>query len=120
MGLDNWADLFRRSPFRGTPPYVLLRAARRIFVQARFGSGYEPERMATYLGKPFSYPADSIIGAEVGAGNEWDRVLRTVAQELLPEREPVVCDVGTNLGASLLQILAARPQARVRAFEPSN
>jgi FkbM family methyltransferase len=51
-------------------------------------------------------------------GYEWDAALRPIADGLLPP-EPAVCEVGSNIGASLLQVLAARPQARALALEPS-
>jgi FkbM family methyltransferase len=72
-----------------------------------------------YLGRPFSYPADSIIGRQIAAGGEWDSLLRPIASTLLIDESPVICEVGSNIGASLLQMLAAKPAARALAFEPS-
>jgi FkbM family methyltransferase len=65
------------------------------------------------------YPADSLIGRFLEAGKKLDRVLRTIEEELILEEEPVICEVGSNIGASLLQILAAKPRAYILAFEPS-
>ncbi len=85
---------------------------------ARVGdAAKEPERVTTYLGSRFVYPAGSWIGAQVAAGAGWTRALRDVAG-LLDETACVV-DIGGNVGASLLQMLAARPTARAIAIEPS-
>jgi hypothetical protein len=65
------------------------------------------------------YPVDSLIGRFLEAGKEWDRIFRTLVEELVLEEEPVICEVGSNIGASLLQVLAAKPQAYILAFEPS-
>jgi hypothetical protein len=72
-----------------------------------------------YLGRPFHYPTDSIIGQQIGSGGEWDSVLRPIVRVMLPDEAPVICEVGSNIGASLLQILTVKPEARVIAFEPS-
>ncbi len=82
--------------------------------------GLEPVREVVYLGHLFSYPRDSLIGKVIAGGGEWDALLRTVVATMIPTERPLICEVGSNLGASLLQILAAKPQARVVAFEPSN
>ncbi len=81
--------------------------------------GTVPARETLYLGHPFLYPYNSTIGDLVGRGQEWDPVLRKEASALLPGAQPTICEVGSNIGASLLQILAAKPHARVVAFEPS-
>ena len=88
-------------------------------VVAGIEMGSVPTRETLYLGRPFVYPYESGICESIARGNEWDAVLRTVVLELLPGEEPTICEVGTNIGASLLQILAAKPHARVVAFEPS-
>lgn len=99
--LRSWLRLRRR--------YRLLRYALRL----------EPELTVEYLGHPFSYPSGSMIGAYVAAGGAWDGILRDLAAELLPE-EPTICEVGSNIGASLLQILSGRPRANSVAIEPSD
>jgi len=82
--------------------------------------GSIPTVATTYLGHPFVYPSDSLIGAAfIDKGKEWDVVLRSIVPVLLPKEEPVICEVGSNIGASLLQILAVKPRARVLACEPS-
>jgi FkbM family methyltransferase len=82
--------------------------------------GLEPIRTTTYLGHPFAYPADSFIGQQIARGGAWDPILRTVATALLPSDAPTICEVGSNIGASVLQIVAAKPHAEIYAFEPSN
>lgn len=72
-----------------------------------------------YLGHPFEYPYDSFIGRHIANGGTWDDTVRIVADVFLPEHGAQICDVGSNIGASLLQIYAVRPDARVTAFEPS-
>lgn len=73
-----------------------------------------------YLGKPFVYPTDSLIGRFLEAGRGWDSFLGLLLPGLVEEEEPVVVEVGSNIGASLMQILAAKPKARVVCFEPSD
>ncbi len=73
--------------------------------------------VATYLGQRFIYPACSWIGAQIRGGAEWTPVLRDLAGLL--EEDACIVDVGSNVGASLLQMLAVRPAARAVAIEPS-
>ena len=73
--------------------------------------------VATYLGQRFVYPARSRIGAQIGSGAEWTPALRDLAG--LVEENACIVDVGSNVGASLLQMLAVRPAARAIAIEPS-
>lgn len=79
----------------------------------------EPVWETSYLGRPFVYPYDSLIGGIIERGEEWDAVLPMIVSALLLEDEPMICEVGSNIGASLLQILSAKPRARVLALEPS-
>ncbi len=74
-------------------------------------------RVATYLGQRFVYPASSWIGAQISSGTEWTPALRDLAG--LVEDDAWIVDVGSNVGASLLQMLAVRPAARAIAIEPS-
>lgn len=83
------------------------------------GSGEVPVAVTAYLGKPFVYPRGSLVGEHIGGGGSWDAILGRIAS-LLPGDAPLVCEVGANIGASLLQILAAKPSARVISFEPSS
>jgi FkbM family methyltransferase len=82
--------------------------------------GWVPCHVVQYLGKPFLYPTGSEVGVAIARGWEWDKVLRSLLERLVPEQQPVLCEVGSNIGASLLQILAAKPGARVLSFEPSD
>lgn len=96
--------------------------------------GYEPDRatasrliadqeiparhlVATYLGQRFIYPAYSWIGAQISSGAEWTPILRDLAGLL--EEDACIVDVGSNVGASLIQMLAVRPAAQAIAIEPS-
>src|SRR5438132_13844956 len=81
--------------------------------------GLEPIRTVTYLGHRFRYPADSIIGQVIADGGAWDPLLHTVAKALLSSEAPRICEVGSNIGASTLQLLAAKPRAEIYAYEPS-
>jgi FkbM family methyltransferase len=82
--------------------------------------GWVPSRTTTYLGRPFVYPFDSVIGRQIARGEQWDDVLATIIPALLPVDDPVICEVGSNIGASLLQIKKVKSAAHVLAFEPSN
>lgn len=73
-----------------------------------------------YLDKPFVYPTESLIGPFLEAGRGWDAVLAKIVPALVVEENPVIVEVGANIGASLMQILAAKPGARVVCFEPSD
>jgi FkbM family methyltransferase len=84
------------------------------------GVGRQKVRTTTYLGHDFEYPFDSIIGRHIARGGDWDHALRVAADVFLPREGARVCDVGSNIGASLLQIYAVRPGASVTAFEPSS
>jgi FkbM family methyltransferase len=84
------------------------------------GHGCVPSGVASYLGFPFHYPRDNLLGAHIAGGHEWDGIFRTTLPALLPQSDPSICEVGSNIGASLLQILAAKPEARVIALEPGD
>jgi FkbM family methyltransferase len=103
---------------------VTRRAAPRLGIRRRLRAlryrlGLEPIREVSYLGHSFRYPRDSVIGNAIAQGLEWDAVLRAVVATMLLKDQPVICEVGSNLGASLLQILAVKPRAHVVAYEPS-
>jgi FkbM family methyltransferase len=78
------------------------------------------ERLAStpYAGATFFYPSRSIIGRAIAEGRGWDVTLPRIVDALLPE-DPVVIEVGSNIGASLVQIKRARPSAVVHCCEPS-
>lgn len=70
-----------------------------------------------YEGLVFSYPSESMVGRYVAAGG-WDTTLRPILEALVPD-DAMIAEVGTNIGASLLQMKLARPSAQVVCFEPS-
>jgi len=82
--------------------------------------GWMPSRVVHYLGHPFVYPTGSQVGDAIASGWEWDGVLRPILAALVPDEKPMVCEVGSNIGASLLEILVAKPHARVLSFEPAD
>src|SRR3954451_9254782 len=65
----------------------------------------------------FRYPSRSIVGRAVAEGLTWDPHLVGIV-EALPQ-SALVCEVGSNIGASLLTMLRARPDLRFVCFEPS-
>jgi FkbM family methyltransferase len=65
------------------------------------------------------YPSQSRIGRVTARGQGWDTVLRPVLGELVAAERPLIVEVGANIGASLLQMHAAKPHARFVCFEPS-
>jgi FkbM family methyltransferase len=77
----------------------------------------ERDRQTGYLGFHFSYPSRSLIGRAVARGVVWDAVLSDVVRGLPPQ--PVVVEVGSNLGASLFTMLASRRDIQARCYEPS-
>jgi FkbM family methyltransferase len=80
----------------------------------------EQTREITYLGHPFTYPEDTLIGRFLEAGRGWDAVLGEVVPALIDKERPFVVEVGSNIGASLLQVFAVKPRARAICFEPSS
>ena len=82
--------------------------------------GWVPSGKTSYLGHPFVYPLDSLIGRKVARGKQWDANLAIIVPIMLPMDEPEICEVGSNIGASLLQIMKVKPGAHVLAFEPSH
>jgi len=80
----------------------------------------EPVKVTTYLGHEFAYPADSMIGRHVAKHGDWDAILARIVVRAFPEDDPFICEVGSNIGASLLEILHGKPKASVLALEPSN
>lgn len=84
------------------------------------GTGWMSTQVTLHLGKPFVFPTGSQVGDAIAGGWEWDRVLRDLLEKLVADEEPVVLEVGSNIGASLMEILAAKPRARVHPFEPSD
>ncbi|MGI8728526.1 MAG: hypothetical protein ACR2LK_00755 [Solirubrobacteraceae bacterium] len=66
----------------------------------------------------FRYPSRSIVGRAVAEGLTWDPHLTGIVERLPPAA--LVCEVGSNIGASLLTMVRAREDLRFVCFEPSN
>jgi FkbM family methyltransferase len=80
------------------------------------------ERVLTtrYEGYVIHYPALSIIGQAIAAGQSWQGSLGAVVTALFDKAPaPTIVEVGSNIGASLIEIKHARPDAKVVCFEPS-
>ncbi len=77
----------------------------------------ERDRVTSYMGYRFSYPSRSEIGRAVSKGVVWDRPLQALVGGL--RAGDVVCDVGSNLGASLLTMCQQRPDLTFVCFEGS-
>ena len=99
------------------PPEVIHPAGLALYCESM---GWMPSQVVQYLGHPFVYPIGSQVGDAIAGGWEWDNVLRPILSTLVPDEKPVVCEVGSNIGASLLEILVAKPHARVLCFEPAD
>lgn len=65
----------------------------------------------------FRYPSRSIVGRAVAEGLTWDAHLIAIVERLPPSA--LVCEVGSNIGASLLTMVRARDDLRFVCFEPS-
>ncbi len=66
------------------------------------------------------YPSSSIIGRAVAGGSGWEPTLETAVDIVLPRDEPLlIAEVGSNIGASLAQMISVRPKARYVCFEPA-
>lgn len=78
-----------------------------------------PERpRETHFGDyVLSYPSRSLIGRAVAEGLIWDFPLVEIVERL--PRNGVVCEVGSNIGASLLTMAATRDDLEFICFEPS-
>lgn len=77
-----------------------------------------PCQIVSYLGKPFAFPEESEVGGAIARGWEWDNVLQSIVSVMLPDPATRVVEVGSNIGASILEILAVRPDAVATCFEP--
>jgi FkbM family methyltransferase len=65
----------------------------------------------------FSYPSRSIVGRAVAEGLVWDPQLAEIVKQL--PRQALVCEVGSNIGASLLTMARERSDVHFVCFEPS-
>jgi FkbM family methyltransferase len=78
----------------------------------------ERARQTTYGPYVLRYPSRSIVGRAVAEGLTWDPHLTGIVAGLPPSA--LVCEVGSNIGASLLTMVRAREDLRFVCFEPSN
>jgi FkbM family methyltransferase len=65
------------------------------------------------------YPSHSLVGKFVASGQGWDTVLLPVLRTLITVDRALIVEVGSNFGASLVQMKRALPDARFVCFEPS-
>lgn len=77
----------------------------------------ERPRQTTFGPFAFRYPSRSIVGRAVAEGLTWDPHLTGIVARL--PRAALVCEVGSNIGASLLTMVRARADLRFVCFEPS-
>lgn len=103
---------------RKIPRYILSSIRRRALALLD-RPGWVPSGKTSYLGHPFVYPLDSLIGRKIASGKQWDANLAVIVPTMLPMDEPEICEVGSNIGASLLQIMRVKPGTQAVAFEPS-
>jgi FkbM family methyltransferase len=73
---------------------------------------------APYAGRWLHFPSRSTIGQAAARGGIWDGVIVEVLRSthIVPTS---IVEVGSNIGASLLPLLQAFPDAKVIAIEPS-
>jgi FkbM family methyltransferase len=97
----------------------LLRGARR-WIRVRLLIRRERLHRVQIGDSSLLYPSESVIGASVASGAGWEPTLVNALELLVPEHEPsLIVEVGSNIGVSLAQMIAVRPQARYVCFEPS-
>lgn len=78
----------------------------------------ERTRQARHGRFSFRYPSRSLVGRAVAGGTTWDAYLLDVVRDL--PAGALVCEVGSNIGASLLTMAATRDDLRFVCFEPSD
>lgn len=92
------------------------------FVYRYFRDKDKGEHIAScsYQGFVFYYPTRSIIGQFIADGKGRDINLVTILKTLFPnDASPVIAEIGTNIGGSLMQMELAKPKAFFYCFEPS-
>jgi FkbM family methyltransferase len=71
-------------------------------------------------GATLHYHSSSVIGRALARGEGWEPTLAAAVDLILPRGEPLlIADVGSNIGASLAQMIGVRPEARYVCFEPA-
>lgn len=105
------------SPLRAAYRWLYWRL---VAIRERLAVRRERVVSTTYEGFQIYYPSLSIIGQEIASGHSWQGSLGAVVEAIFPESlAPVVVEVGSNIGASLIEIKRVRPDAVVYCFEPS-
>jgi FkbM family methyltransferase len=98
------------------PGQRLLDRARGVFIRA---NERERIRQGKLRGYTIYYPSRSLLGRYIEDRRGWDAVLEPIVRLLVDDERPLIVDVGANIGASLIQMKAARPEGRFVCFEPS-
>lgn len=105
-------------------PVILTRLRRVARIQAHVLTNElakrapERPRETKYGQYTLRYPSRSIVGRAVADGVTWDSHLTSIVARLPPSA--LVCEVGSNIGASLLTMMRARTDLRFVCFEPSD
>jgi FkbM family methyltransferase len=87
-------------------------------LRGRFLAWSERTVQTQWNGLTLFFPSRSEIGQLVHAGDGWDANLAPISRALFSQGAGVVAEVGSNIGASLLQMKSAVPTLRVYCFEP--
>jgi len=64
-------------------------------------------------------PSESLISQVLASGRGWDTILVPILDTAVLDERPLIVEVGSNFGASLLQMIRAKPEGRFVCFEPS-
>jgi FkbM family methyltransferase len=102
---------------------AILQGIERLGARRRARRILDAERLLStrFQGAKLYYPSASIIGSALASGSGWEPTLATAIDLVLPADEPLlVAEVGSNIGASLAQMIAVRPEARYVCFEPAD
>lgn len=103
-------------------PGRISAAARRLGGRRRARRVLADEHLlATHFqGWTLHYPSSSIIGRALASGSGWEPNLATALDLVLPRTSGLlIAEIGSNIGASLVQMISTRPNARFVCFEPS-
>jgi FkbM family methyltransferase len=108
---------------RALPGRILSALTRRLGAKRRARHVLAEERVLTTKFERWTlhYPSSSIIGRAIAEGSGWEPTLATAVDLVLPRDEPLlITEVGTNIGASLAQMMSVRPDALYVCFEPAD
>lgn len=108
-------DLLRKWPWLHR-----LQAHWRAQIRAQWNVRHEHVRCAEFAGARVYYPSASSIGHAIAAGRGWEPTLAEAMEALLPRDEPLmIAEIGSNIGATLAQMISVRPSATYVCFEPA-